>query len=91
MSQMLRKQIYIDNKQERLLKRKASDLRITESELIRAGIDKVLQTGVVVSKDISAWEREKKFLLALMKKDEVKGGRTWQRKDVYDRKVSSRH
>ncbi len=37
---MLRKQIYIDRRQERLLKRKASELRVSESELIRDGIEK---------------------------------------------------
>lgn len=90
MSQMLRKQIYIDRKQERLLKRKASELRVSESELIRNGIEKILRTGTAVPKDITAWEKEKKFIHALIKQGAVKGGRTWRREDIYDRKVSGR-
>lgn len=91
MSQMLRKQIYIDRRQERLLKRKASELRVSESELIRDGIEKVLRGGATVPKDIMAWEKEKKFIHALIKQGAVKGGRTWRREDIYDRKVSGRH
>ncbi|MGE5750505.1 MAG: hypothetical protein ACM30F_00045 [Nitrospirota bacterium] len=91
MSQMLRKQIYIDRRQERLLKRKASELRVSESELIRDGIEKVLRGGMAVPKDIMAWEKEKKFIHALTKQGAVKGGRTWRREDIYDRKVSGRH
>jgi hypothetical protein len=33
MSRLLRKQIYIDCRQERLLERRASELRVSESEL----------------------------------------------------------
>lgn len=88
---MLRKQIYIDSKQERLLKRKASELRVSESELIRQGLEKLLHTGTAIPKDITAWEKEKKFIHALMKQGAVKGGRTWRREDIYDRNVSDRH
>ncbi len=91
MSQMLRKQIYIDSRQERLLKRKANELRVSESELIRDGIEKILRAGASIPKNISAWEKEKKFIHALMKQGSVKGGRTWRREDIYDRKISSRH
>ena len=91
MSQKLRKQIYIDRRQERLLKRKASELHVSESELIRDGIEKILRSGVAVPRDIAAWEKEKKFIHSLMRQGAVKGGRTWQREDIYDRKVSGRH
>lgn len=91
MPQMLRKQIYIDRRQNRLLKRKASELRVSESELIRDGIEKVLRSGTAVTKNITAWEKEKKFIRALTKQGAVKGGRTWRREDIYDRKVSGRH
>ena len=90
MSQMLRKQIYIDKRQERLLKRKASELSVSESELIRDGIENILRTGAV-PKNIIAWEKEKKFIHSLIKQGAVKGGRTWRREEIYDRKVSGRH
>ncbi len=91
MSQMQRKQIYIDRGQERLLKRKAAELRVSESELIRDGIEKVLRAGTALSGNIAAWEKEKKFIHSLIKKGAVKGARTWKREDIYDRKISGRY
>jgi hypothetical protein len=85
MPSMLRKQIYIAPRQERLLKSKASELRISESELIRDGIDKVLNTGAIAVHDPKAWDEEKKFIISLTKKRAVKGGRKWTREELYDR------
>lgn len=87
MSTLMRKQVYIDAKQEKMLKRKAVELRVTESELIRDGISRVL-SGTVIPHDMTAWDEEKKFMDALVGKGPVKGGRTWKREDVYDRKIS---
>lgn len=88
---MVRKQIYIDPAQERLLKRKASQLHVSESELIRDGIEKVLAAGLARHRDVRAWETEKKFIRSLVKKGAAAGKRTWKREDVYDRKVSGGH
>lgn len=86
MPTMLRKQIYIAPRQERLLKTRASELRVSESELIREGIDKALQTGASTAHDPKAWAREKKFIAMLMKKRvTVKAGRKWTREELYDR------
>src|SRR4030066_801088 len=59
MPSMLRKQIYIAPRQERLLKTKASELHISESELIRDGIDKALKTETASAHDPTAWDGEK--------------------------------
>lgn len=87
MPSMLRKQIYIAPRQERLLKSKASELQVSESELIRDGIDKALNTGTISVHDPKAWDEEKKFITKLMKKRavKVKGGRKWTREELYDR------
>jgi hypothetical protein len=85
MSSMLRKQIYITLYQKCLLKAKASELRISESELIRNGIDKALKTGAITAHDPKAWDEEKKFIASLMKKRTVKGGRKWTRGELYER------
>jgi hypothetical protein len=77
----------IDPRQERLLKRKASQLHVSESELIRDGIEKVLAMGTARRRDIQTWETEKKFILSLVKKGATAGKRTWRREDIYDRKV----
>lgn len=88
MSRLVRKQIYIDTKQEKMLKRKASELHVSESELIRNGIAKVLTAGTAISGNAMAWDREKKFIDALIRKGPVKGGRAWKREDLYERKIS---
>lgn len=88
---MLRKQIYIEPQQDYMLKAKALELHVSESELIREGISRVLETGPVLTKNLKAWEDEKKFMISLAKKEPVKGGRGWEREDLYDRKVSGRH
>jgi hypothetical protein len=85
MPSMLRKQIYIAPRQERLLKNKASELHISESELIRDGIDKALKTGTIAAHDTKAWDEEKKFIASLTKKRAIKGGRKWTREELYDR------
>ena len=85
MAQMIRKQIYIDLRLDRLLKRKASELNTTESELIRDGIEKLLTTGTTIHHDIRAWEAEKKYIQSRLKKGPVKGGRNWKREELYDR------
>jgi len=91
MPSMLRKQIYIAPRQERLLKTKASELRISESELIRDGIDKALKTGPTAGHDPKAWDEEKKFIASFIKRRPAKGGRKWSREELYDRKISGRH
>ncbi|HLE41163.1 MAG TPA: hypothetical protein VI956_06625 [Nitrospirota bacterium] len=85
MPSMLRKQIYIAPRQERLLKIKASELHISESELIRDGIDKALKTETASAHDPKAWDEEKKFITSLTKKRAVKGGRKWTREELHDR------
>jgi len=85
MPSMLRKQIYIAPRQERLLKSKASELNISESELIRDGIDRALNTGAIAVHDPKAWDDEKLFIASLRKKRSIKGVRKWTRKELYDR------
>ncbi len=88
MAQMVRKQIYIEARQETLLKRLAKDLGITEAELIRQGLDQVLQAGIAMTPNLKAWKRERGFLTRWGKKGAVRGKRTWSRGELYDRTVS---
>lgn len=87
MSHMIRKQIYIEARQEQLLKRLAKDLGTTEAELIRQGLDQVLGSGLSAIPNLRAWERERAFIERWAKKGAVKGKRTWRREDLYDRAV----
>ena len=61
---MKRKQIYIELHQERQLKALSRRRGVTESELIREGIDRVLKGPVWFPSDHQTWERELKFMAA---------------------------
>ncbi|MDP3297392.1 MAG: hypothetical protein Q8N09_07375 [Thermodesulfovibrionia bacterium] len=90
MARMIRKQIYIDEEQEKILKNKSKRLHKTEAELVREGINFILK-GQRIYKDVTAWEREKRFIQSLIQKGPAKGRRRWTREDIYDRKVSNRY
>lgn len=90
MSNMVRKQIYIDSEQERVLKAKSKELNIPESEIIRQGINNLLKMPIIV-KDIRAWKEAKRFIQDLIAKGPVRGKRKWTREGLYDRKISCRH
>ncbi|MDO9289353.1 MAG: hypothetical protein Q7T83_11260 [Thermodesulfovibrionales bacterium] len=84
MARMVRKQIYIDQEQEKILKDKARILHKAEAELVREGINTVLKRQYAF-KDSTAWKKEKKFIHSLIGKGPVKGKRQWKREDLHDR------
>lgn len=90
MPNMVRKQIYINPEQEKVLKAKAKELNIPESEIIRQGINNLLQVPVIVKKDIGAWKEAKRFIQTLISKGPIKGKRNWTREELYGRKISCR-
>ena len=91
MSHMVRKQIYIEPLQEALLKRIAQKLEVSEAELIRQGIDRVLgrvQSGFL-RPDPKAWEEAHQFMLDLHRRGPLAGAkRTWTRDDLYQDRLS---
>jgi hypothetical protein len=84
MNKMVRKQVYIEAQQEVLLKRLSKQQGVSEAELIRAGIVG-LSPGSGAAKDRNAWEQEKKFIRALMKRRAAESKRKWKREDLYER------
>jgi hypothetical protein len=85
MAEMIRKQVYIEARQEQLLKTLAKDLRVTEAELIRRGIDRGLDRMAGVRPDPAAWSEVERYILARMRKGTVKGKRRWTREGLYGR------
>lgn len=57
MQRMIRKQIYIDASQDRLLKQRADELGVTESDLIRRSIDQFTRLGAHPPTDPAAADR----------------------------------
>lgn len=79
----VRKQIYIEARQEQLLKQLVKETGATEAQLIRQAIDR--HTGSFLpQRDMRAWEEERAFINRLMQKGPVPGRRTWKREDLHE-------
>jgi hypothetical protein len=89
MAKMIRKQIYMTEAQDGVLKAKARDLKVTEAEVVREALE-VYQTygGADMILDSSAWLQEREFLrqrLAAGSKDKKPAEWTWRRENLYER------
>ena len=89
---MVRKQVYIEPEQDRLLKRRAAELGVTESDLIRRSIDQVTRMGVHPPRDPAAWQRQVAFLAELRRRSEARvpeqdEGYKWSREEIYDERL----
>jgi hypothetical protein len=88
MSQMVRKQIYIDHQQEELLKKTAAETGMTEAEIIRQALDLWDEHVARRRHAQEAWEKERAFIESLIAQGPVAGGRAWTREDLYEERLS---
>jgi len=85
-ARMVRKQIYIEPEQDALLKERARELGLTESEIIRQAIEQALSESHKRARAIAAWEDA----IAVMKERAklpiagTGGPRGWTREELYD-------
>ena len=86
MGRMTRKQVYWRPDQDRRLRALALRKGRTESQLIREGVDKILNEPTASGFDREAWKKELAFTDSLIRKGPIKGKRTWRREDLYDRR-----
>jgi hypothetical protein len=87
MTQMIRKQIYIEPLQDVSLKQRAIMLGVTEAEVIRRAIDRqmaLLGPGV---RDLSAWERERAFIDKRIAGTPHPGSRRFRREEAYEERL----
>lgn len=87
MARMVRKQIYIEREQDRLLKRRAKELGVTESDLIRRGIDQVDRTHAGLPLDRAAWDDELTFIRERARVQELGLTRGWTREELYEERL----
>ena len=87
MPRLVRKQVYIESRQDALLKQKARLLGVTEAEVIREAIDRQMASVRLNVRDMKAWEREKAFIAKRMKKGFVPETRRWKREDAYEERL----
>ena len=88
---MVRKQIYLEERQEARLKRVARARGVSEAEVIRQAIDRQVM-GVAVEaggRDPAAWKSALRFMQSLAARPRRRGqGRGWKREDAYARRLS---
>jgi hypothetical protein len=84
---MVRKQVYIESRQEATLKQQARALGITEAEAIRRAIDRQMTSVRLGARDPKAWEQEKAFIAKRMAKGPISRGRKWKREDAYEERL----
>lgn len=83
---MKRKQVYVEEEQERLLKRRSKEIGVSESELIRRGIELACRDTSSLPLDHAAWEEELRFMDKLSKiKVPQAANRGWTRDELYER------
>ena len=85
MAVKIRKQIYLESEQDRLLKHLSKKTGLSEAELIRNAIDQHMDISNAGKGRHVLWAEEKAFIKRLMQKGPVKGKRTWRRDDLYER------
>ncbi len=83
---MVRKQVYIEPKQEISLKRMAQITGMTEAEIIRRALESHLKEIGMFKKHHDAWKKEVKFIKKLMRKRKKINPpkQRWKREDLYD-------
>jgi hypothetical protein len=87
MARMVRKQVYIEARQDAALKRRANELGVTEAELIRRGIDETLGGDGEQARRLQIWEEEKAWIRKNRKMDVPQTGRGWTREDIYEERI----
>ena len=91
MTQMLRKQIYIEKRQQTLLKGLAKKRGVSEAEIIRQAIEREARDSPAraLPLDHEAWEQALAFMKALQATGPLPDQRrTWKREDAYEERLS---
>lgn len=83
MAKMIRKQVYIKPAHERLLKRRAREMGVTEAELIRQGIEQLARSHSPAP-DPSAWAALRRYIDRRRRMKVPQTGRSWTRDELYE-------
>ncbi len=92
MSQMIRKQIYIEKRQDRLLKKRARLRKASEAELIREAIQNAIGVNAKVRPfrhDPEAWDKIQRVILSRRAFAAANSqAYQWKREDAYPDRMS---
>ena len=81
----VRKQIYIEAGQERLLNRLCRETGASEGEIVRKALDQHARELRPLRHGLGAWEEERAFILQRIAQGPKSGHRTWRREDLHER------
>ena len=84
MPPMVRKQVYIEERQDRLLKERASQYRVTEAEVIRQAIDGTVQSAASAM-DPEAWEEIERYIAGRKRRVKPRKAPRWSRESLHAR------
>ena len=90
MGVMVRKQVYIEPRQEEMLKQAAAETGMTEAEIVRQALDLWDERVAQHRRAQEVWEEERAFIESLIAQGSVPGGRTWTREELYEERLSRR-
>ena len=85
MTTKVRKQVYIEADQDRLLSRLSEETGLSEAEIIRQAIDRHTRGAPLLRRDLTVWQEERAFIERLLAQGRVDGHRTWQREELHER------
>ena len=85
MRRMKRKQVYIQADQDQRLRALARRNGMTESHLLREGINRILAEPLPQALDHQAWVKSREFVDSLIRRGPVKGRRRWTREEAHER------
>jgi len=85
---MVRKQVYIERRQDALLKHWAAEKGSTEAEIIRQALDQWLARADQRKEAEAAWAEERAFIEARIAEGPTSGGRTWTRDELYEDRLN---
>jgi hypothetical protein len=87
---MIRKQVYIEPRQDRMLKKRSIQLGVTEAEIIRDALDHVEVRTAVRRRDVDvdAARQALAFMRSLAgRRSRAPKGRTWTRESLYEDRI----
>jgi hypothetical protein len=86
---MIRKQVYIEERHDRLLKHRARQRGVTEAEIIREALDRaeVGDSRAGHLSDPAAGHKAISFMRSLARRRNAPAGRGWTREALYDERI----
>lgn len=89
METLVCKQVYIESRQEELLKQWTAKTGMSEADIIRQALDQWLEAEEARRRRaLAAWKEARTFIEARAAQGPVPGKRTWTRDELYEERMN---